>query len=103
MTVRNISAKGAFLEGRPKDHADLTVGVDVEIALSATSPGMADDEIVNVQCHGKVARVELPTAHASGGFGITFSAATAQDQEQLEDLLARLADLPPAQRATNLG
>ena len=103
MSVRNISAAGAFLEGHPREHADLKMGVDVEIALSASAPGMSDDEVINIQCSGKVARVELPTAHSPGGFGITLDPATAQDQAHLEDLLSRLADLPAAQRATHLG
>jgi hypothetical protein len=103
MTVRNISAAGAFLEGNPKEHADLKIGVDVEIALSASTPGMSDDEIVNIQCSGKVARVELPTGHSAGGFGVTFEVATVLDQAHLEDLLGRLAELPAAQRATHLG
>jgi hypothetical protein len=103
MSVRNISASGAFLEGRPKEHADLTVGVDVEVALSATGAGMNDDEVVNIQCRGKVARIELPTAHGPGGFGIALVPATAQDEELLEDLIGRLADVPPALRSTHLG
>jgi hypothetical protein len=103
MPVRNISATGAFLEGRPKDHADLAVGVDVELALSLTEPGMNDDEIVNIQCRGKVARIELSTAHGPGGFGVTLDAASDQDKERLEELIGRLTDLPASQRSTQLG
>src|SRR5690242_89341 len=66
MSVRNISGSGAFLEGRPKEHAELTVGAEIEVALSAAAQGMPDDEVVNVQCRGKVARIELPTAGSVG-------------------------------------
>jgi hypothetical protein len=103
MSVRNISVTGAFLEGRPKEHADLAVGVDVEVALSLTAPGMNDDEIVNIQCRGKVARIELPTAQSPGGFGISLDTASDKDKEMLEALLGRLADLPAAQRSAQLG
>ena len=103
LTVRNISGAGAFLEGRPRDHADLTPGVEIEIAISATAPGMGDDEVINIECMGKVARVELRTAAGPGGFGITMEPKTAADRERLEDLLARLIDMPAAQRPASIG
>jgi hypothetical protein len=103
MSVRNISGSGVFLEGRPQDHKDLAVGVEVEVALSVASAGMNDEEVVNIQCTGKVARVELPAGGASGGFGVSLSPATAADQDHLDELLSRLADLPPAMRPANLG
>jgi hypothetical protein len=94
MSVRNISVNGALLDGRPQEHPDLTVGVEVEIALSLTAPGINDDEIVNVQCRGKVARIEPWTAQTQGGFGVTFEVASDKDRELLADLLGRLGDLP---------
>lgn len=103
LSVRNISAAGAFLEGRPKEHADLVPGVEVEISLTATAPGMGDDEVINIDCRGRVARVELRTASSPGGFGISMEPKTAADQERLEDLLARLIDLPAAQRPASVG
>ena len=99
MTVRNISVNGALLEGRPQEHADLAIGVEVELALSLTSPGLNDDEIVNVQCRGKVARIEPWTAQTPGGFGVTFDPASDKDRELLEELLGRLANLPATQRS----
>jgi len=103
MSVRNISGSGAFLEGRPKEHAELAVGAEIEVALSAAAPGMQDDEVVNVQCRGKVARIELPTAGSVGGFGVTLMPASDEDGERLDQLLGRLADLPPALRSAQLG
>ena len=103
LTVRNISAAGAFLEGRPKEHPELTPGVDVEIAISATAPGMGDDDVINIDCRGRVARIELRTAVSPGGFGITLEPKTAEDQERLEELLGRLIALPPAQRPASIG
>jgi len=103
LTVRNISGAGAFLEGRPRDHADLVPGVDVEISISAAAPGMGDDEVINIDCRGKVARVELRTAAGPGGFGITLEPKSAEDRERLEDLLARLIDLPAAERPASIG
>jgi len=103
LTVRNISGAGAFLEGRPQEHPDLTPGVDVEVAISATAPGMGDEEVINIDCHGRVARIELRTAASPGGFGITLEPKTAADRERLEDLLGLLIDLPPAQRPASIG
>jgi hypothetical protein len=103
MSVRNISAAGAFLEGRPREHADLVPGVEIEVSLSATAPGMSDDEVINIDCVGRVERVELRTATSPGGFGITFEPRTAEDRERFEDLLGRLIATPAAQRAVTLG
>jgi len=103
LSVRNISAAGAFLEGRPEEHADLAPGGEIEVALSATAPGMGDEEVINIDCLGRVARVELLTAVSPGGFAISLEPKTAQDRERLEELLSRLSDLPaapaPASRA----
>ena len=103
LTVRNISAAGAFLEGRPRDHADLVPGVEIEVAISATAPGMGDDEVLNIDCRGRVARSELKTAAGPGGFGVTLEPKTAEDRERMEDLLARLIDLPAAERPATIG
>jgi PilZ domain-containing protein len=103
MSVRNISAAGAFLEGRPREHADLAPGVEVEVSLSATTPGMGDDEVINIDCVGRVARVELRTPGSPGGFGIALEPKTAEDRERLEDLLSRLIALPAAQRPASIG
>jgi hypothetical protein len=103
LTVRNISAAGAFLEGRPRDHADLVPGVEIEVAISAAAPGMGDDEVLNIDCRGRVARIELKTSAGPGGFGVTLEPKTAQDRERMEDLLARLIDLPAAERPASIG
>ena len=103
MAVRNISASGAFLEGRPKEHPELKTGAEVEVTLSAAAPGMGDDEVLNVRCRGKVARVELGTPSRSGGFGVTLDPMSDEERDHLEDLLGRLADIPAAQRGSSLG
>ena len=103
MSVRNISAAGAFLEGRPREHADLAPGVEVEVSLSVTTPGMGDEDVLNIDCRGRVARVEMRTPSSPGGFGITLEPKTAEDQERLEDLLSRLIALPPAERPASIG
>jgi hypothetical protein len=109
LKLRNISAAGAFLEGRARDHADLVPGVDLEVVISTTVPGtggddMIDiDEVINIECRGRVVRRELRTPSSPGGFGITMEPKTAGDQERLEDLLGRLIALPPAQRPASIG
>ena len=103
MSVRNISGAGAFLEGRPREHAELVPGAEIEVTLTLTEAGMGDDEVLNINCRGRVARMELRTANSPGGFGISLEPATAEDQERLEDLLGRLIALPPAQRPASLG
>jgi hypothetical protein len=103
MSVRNVSLSGAFLEGRPKEHPDMKPGVEVEVTLSAASPGMGDDEVVNVRCRGKIARIEIGTPSRSGGFGVTLEPMSAEEREHLEDLLSKLADIPAAERTSSLG
>lgn len=103
MSVRNVSLSGAFLEGRPKEHPDMKPGVEVEVTLSASSPGMGDEDVVNVRCRGKIARIELGTPSRSGGFGVTLEPASAEEREHLEDLLSKLADVPAAERTSSLG
>jgi hypothetical protein len=103
MSVRNISGAGAFLEGLPKEHADLVPGVEIEVAISATAPGLGDDEVINIDCRGRVVRIELSSTNSSGGIGISLEPKTAEDRERLGDLLGRLIDLPPDQRPSSLG
>ena len=108
LAVRNISASGAFLEGRPREHAELVPGAAIEVTIALTEPGTDDDgisidEVINIECRGRVARLEYRTAHSPGGFGITLEPKTAEDQERLEDLLARLIALPAAQRPASIG
>jgi hypothetical protein len=108
LPVRNISASGVFLEARPREHGDLVPGVEVEVLLSATVPGAEDDaisidEVLNIDCRGRVARLQLRTPSSPSGFGITFEPKTDGDQERLEDLLGRLIALPANQRSIILG
>src|SRR3954469_11040573 len=103
MSVRNISGAGAFLEGHPREHADLAPGVEIEVSLSATAPGMGDEDVINIDCRGRVARVELRTANGPGGFGITLEPKTAEDQEGPEDLPGRLTAPPPDQPPASIG
>jgi hypothetical protein len=108
LPVRNISASGAFLEGRPREHAELVPGAAIEATISVTVPGTGDDlinidEVINIECRGRVARLEFRTAHGAGGFGITLEPKTAGDLERLEDLLGHLISLPAAQRPVSIG
>jgi hypothetical protein len=64
---------------------------------------MGDDEVINIECRGKIARIELRTAAGPGGFGVTIEPKTAADRERLEDLLGRLIDLPAAERPASIG
>jgi hypothetical protein len=108
LAVRNISASGAFLEARPREHADLVPGAEIEVALSATVPGPGDDvvdidEVINIDCFGRVARIQFRTPTSPAGFGITLQPKTAADQERLEDLLGRLIAQPANRRSIGLG
>jgi hypothetical protein len=109
MAVRNISASGAFLEARPREHADLVVGAEIEVSLSATVPGTAEDEliniheVINIDCSGRVARIQFRTPTSPAGFGITLEPKSAHDLERLEDLLSLLISLPANQRSVSLG
>jgi hypothetical protein len=108
LAVRNISASGAFLEARPREHAELVPGAKIEVCLSATVSGTADDmididEVIDIDCLGRVARIQFRTPTSPAGFGITLEPKTAADQERLEDLLGRLIALPANQRSVGLG
>src|SRR4030095_12555101 len=103
LSVINISPSGAFLAGRPRDHVELVPGVEIDISLSATGPGMADDEMLNIECRGRVVRTELRPPTSPGGFAIPLEPKTAEDQERFEDLLSRLISTPAAQRSVSLG
>jgi hypothetical protein len=100
LPVRNISMTGAFLEGNPAEHADLKPGVEVEIVLSAAAAGMGDEEVVNIQCRGCVARIEPGKPPRLGGFGVTLQPASAADATRMQALLGRLAHVPPPRPAT---
>jgi hypothetical protein len=103
MSVRNISADDAFLEGRTREHPDLKPGVVIEVVVSAAKPGMNDDEVINISCRGQVVRTELGTAAHPGGFGITLEPIADEDVEQLAQLLRQLAEERFAQRAVGAG
>lgn len=95
MPVRNISMRGAFLEGSPAEHPALKVGVELEVVLSASAPGMGDDEVLNIKCRGRIERIEPPKPSRAGGFGITLRLATAEETACLEALIGVLSHLPP--------
>jgi hypothetical protein len=101
LAVRNISTTGVFLEGNPSEHPDLELGVELEIVLSASARGAKDDDVINVRCKGKVARIEVGKGPRPGGFGLTMQPATKEDAEHLQSLLGRLALPPP--RPASLG
>jgi hypothetical protein len=101
LPVRNISTSGAFLEGSPSEHPDLQPGVEVEVVLSASTPGAKEDEVVNVRCKGRVARVEVGKPPRVGGFGITIEPASAHDAKNLQAIMSGLGHLPPP-RPTSL-
>ena len=103
LAVRNISAAGVFLDGRPREHADLVPGAEIEIVIGAATPGKTNDQLIHIHCRGRVARIEFRTATSPGGFGITIDPKTEQDQERLEELLGRLIALPPDQRPVSIG
>ena len=103
LAVRNISAAGVFLDGRPREHADLVPGAEIEIVIGAATPGKTNDQLIHIHCRGRVARIEFRTATSPAGFGVTLEAKTDQDQERLEELLGRLIALPAAERPAEIG
>jgi hypothetical protein len=100
MTVRNISTTGMFLEGNPSDYPDLKSGVEIEVTLSASDPSQGDEEVINVRCKGRVARIEAGRPPGAGGFGLTLELANRQDEARLRTLVGRLSHLPPPRPAS---
>jgi hypothetical protein len=96
LPVRNLSMTGAFLEGSPAEHPDLKPGVELEVTVSASDAAMGDEDVINVRCKGRVARVEPARLPSVGGFGITMEPATKEDAERLHALLGRLTPAPPS-------
>jgi hypothetical protein len=92
MSVRNVSAAGAFLEGNTREHPDLTPGVAIELVLSPTGADIGDDEVINIRCRAIVTRIEAATLRQAGGFGVSLEPATAEDRAELESLLRRLGN-----------
>lgn len=95
LPVRNISTTGAFLEANPGEYPDLKVGVELEVVLSATTPGMGDDEVLNINGKGRIVRVEPAKGSSVGGFGITLELSSAEETTCLEALIGVLSHLPP--------
>ena len=95
LKVRNISSSGAFLEGSPKEHPDLVPGVQIDVTLSATAPGISDEDVLNIQCRGRIERVSPAVPGRTGGFGVALEPATAFERKRLEGLLVHLAVPPP--------
>ncbi len=92
LTVRNLSAGGAFLEGERGEYPGLTTGVSVDIVLSCSLAGGSDDDVINIKCNAKITRVQSSTASLRGpGFGVAMTPASAQDAERLIKVLAALA------------
>jgi hypothetical protein len=102
LPVKNISASGAFLEGDPAQHPELAAGAVVELVLSASAAGMADEDVFNIRCKSRVARVEPARPGHAGGFGVTLEAASVEDAARLKTLLSRLSHVPPPRPGTSL-
>lgn len=103
MSVRNVSAAGAFLEGNTREHPDLTPGVAIELVLSPTGAEIGDDEVINIRCRALVTRVEMGTPRQAAGFGVSLEPASTADRAELEALLRRLADQRPSVAASGAG
>ncbi|HVX97951.1 MAG TPA: PilZ domain-containing protein [Polyangia bacterium] len=100
MPVRNLSASGVFLEGSVTEYPELKLGSQVELVLSASSPGSADDEVESIRCSGRVVRIEPGRPPHAGGFGVTMTPATADDAARMQSFLGRLAHVPPPRPAS---
>ncbi len=103
MSVRNVSAGGAFLEGSTREHPDLAPGVAIEIVLSPAAAELGDEEVVNIRCRGLVTRVEMGTPRQPGGFGVTLEPLSAADRTELEGLLRRLSEHQTTVPASSAG
>lgn len=95
MTVRNISATGVFLEGDPAEHPQLTEGMSLDLVLSASPLGAADQDVISVRCKGRVVRIEGARHARVGGFGLTMEPATKDDAVRLQALLGHVSHVPP--------
>jgi hypothetical protein len=95
MSVRNISTTGVFLEGNPAEHPELKLGALIELTLSASDPSQANDEVIEVRCKGRIARIEPARPPHAGGFGLTLTPANREDDDRLRALVGHLSHVPP--------
>ena len=84
MSTMNISRGGVFVLGNPSECPDITVGIDVELVIFATSGG-AEEEVA---LKAKVVR----SAHADSkgklaGFGLQFVGLDAAQNRALDQLI----------------
>jgi hypothetical protein len=90
MEVRDISLGGIFLVGTPDEYPDLTPGVDLDLAISASEADAAEDPDANVACHARIIRVDKGDAgNRPPGFGATIAPVDDENRERLTKLLSR--------------
>jgi hypothetical protein len=95
MEVRNISATGVFLEGKPADYPDIVPGVDLGLAIFANEEG--DDPDANIACHARIVRVDPGEGEGEArpaGFGATIEPIDDENRSRMLRLLSRLINSP---------
>ena len=92
LTVRNLSASGAFLEGSPAEHPGLKPGAAIELVLSCSDPAGKDNEVINIRCQAHIARVDPGAGRMRpAGFGVALKPLDRHEDERLVQVLAAIA------------
>lgn len=82
LQARNVSIGGVFLEGDPKAHPQLAIGIEVDLSLVPED----DPEGQPILMRAKVARIER---NATPGFGLSIIRIDSNSQGRLAALIKR--------------
>jgi hypothetical protein len=90
IAVRNVSAGGVYLEGTPQEYPDLKPGTEFNLVIFGLEEGMGDDPDFNINCRGRVIRIDQGYADKRPpGFGCTIDPVDQDNRDRLNNLLVR--------------
>ena len=90
IAVRNVSAGGVYLEGTPAEYPELKPGTEFNLVIFGSEEGMGDDPDFNINCRGRVIRVDEGFAgKRPPGFGCTIDPVDQDNRTRLNNLLLR--------------
>jgi hypothetical protein len=90
IAVRNVSAGGVYLEGTPTEYPDMRPGTEFNLVIFGSEEGMGDDRDFNINCRGRVIRIDQGYAgKRPPGFGCTIDPVDQDNRDRLTNLLLR--------------
>ncbi|MCG5051670.1 MAG: PilZ domain-containing protein [Myxococcales bacterium] len=100
MDVRNLSSGGVYLVGTPDAYPEFIPGREFELVIFGTEDGAGDEEDFNIQCRGRVIRVDPGwPGKRPPGFGVTLEPLDQDHRDRLANLLLRASAYRPGARS----